>query len=176
MAFGHPAEVQRHHNGQGGRPGCWEKSGKPEGEEGRWDGDESCRFRLSDVRYVKVQEGWVVTGWGNAVVERVLSEGAGDDLNGGIPKLGSVKSGEGKKRKAGAKPQRAPKVETHAASENEDESTSEDSEEVDEYTEPLSPKEPGAKRQKVAKVEESSGGPEEHAAVRAAALGLRTRK
>jgi hypothetical protein len=118
-----------------------------------------------------------VTSWGSTVVERVLSEGAGEDLKGGTSKLGIVKTGEGKKRKAGAKPQRAPKVETHAASENEDDSASEDGEEVDEYTEPLSPQEPGAKRQKVSKVEENTAsGPEEHAAVRAATLGLRTRK
>lgn len=175
MAFGHPAEVQRHHNGQGGRPGCWEKSGKPEKEEGRWDGDESCKVKLAEVQYVKVQEGWVVTSWGNAVVERVLREDAGKDLECGISKFDTAKVGEGKKRKAGVKPQRALKVETHAASENEDESASEDAEEVDEYMEPLSPQEPAEKRQKVSKMEEASG-PEEHAAVRAAALGLRTRK
>jgi len=177
MAFGHPAEVQRHHNGQGGRPGCWEKSGKPEGDEGKWDRDESCRVKLADVQYVKVQEGWVVTGWGRAGVERVLGEGAGEDFQGGTAETETVKSGEGKKREVGVKPQLAPNVEIHAASENEGESASEDGEEVDEYTEPLSPKEPGAKRQKVSKVEENNrAGSEEHAAVRAAALGLRTRK
>lgn len=177
MAFGHPAEVQRHHNGQGGRPGCWEKSGKPEGDDGRWDRDESCKVKLAEVQYVKVQEGWVVTSWGNARVERVLSEGSGEALEGGISKLDTVKSGEGRKRKVGAKPQRAPKVEIHSASENEDDSTSEDVEDVDEYMEPSSPQEPGAKRQKFTKVEENGiSGSEEHAAVRAAALGLRFRK
>ena len=126
---------------------------------------------------MKVQEGWVVTGWGNAVVERVLSEGAGGELEGGISKLGTAKAAEGKKRKVSVKPQRAPKVETHVTSENEDDGTSEDGEEFDEYTEPLSPQEPGAKRQKVSKMKENTtSGSEEHAAVRAAALGLRTRK
>lgn len=51
--FGHPAEVQRHHNGQGGRPGCWEKNRKPLGEEGAWDSDATCKVKLTDVSYVK---------------------------------------------------------------------------------------------------------------------------
>lgn len=177
MAFGHPAEVQRHHNGQGGRPGCREKSGKPGGEDARWDSHESCKAKLAEVQYVKVQEGWVVTSWGNASVEKVLREDACDEVKGGTAKLGTAEGGEGKKRKAGAKPQRAPEVESHATSEDEDDSASEDEEEVDEYTEALSPQEPGVNRQKVATVEDTTvAETEEHAAVRAAALGLRARK
>lgn len=123
MAFGHPAEVARHHNGQGGRPGCWEKSGKPAGDEGSWDKDESCKVKLSDLQYVKVQEGWVVTSWGSAAVKKVLGEDAGEELKGGTSdKMGVVKAEEGKKRKVGAKAQRAPKVQAHATSEDEDES------------------------------------------------------
>ena len=160
-----------------GRPGCWEKSGKPEGEDGRWDSHESCRVKLADVQYVKVQEGWVVTSWGSAGVEKVLREDATEEVKGGTAKLGTAEGGEGKKRKAGAKSQRAPKVESHATSENENDSASEDEEEVDEYTEALSPQESGPKRQKVARLEETTVVEiEEHAAVRAAALGLRARK
>jgi hypothetical protein len=85
--------------------------------------------------------------------------------------------GEGKKRKVGAKPQQAPKVEPHVTSEDEDDGASEDDGEVDEYTESQSPQEPGAKRQKMSNVEEDTTSvAEEHAAVRAAALGLRSRK
>jgi hypothetical protein len=177
MAFGHPAEVQRHHNGQGGRPGCWEKSGKPAGDEGRWDRHESCKAKLAEVQYVKVQEGWVVTSWGSAEVERVLREDAGEEVKGGIAKMDAAKAGEGKKRKVSAKPQQAPKTEPHATSESENGSASEDDGEVDEYTESQSPQEPGAKRQKMSNVEEDTTSvAEEHAAVRAAALGLRRRK
>jgi hypothetical protein len=179
MAFGHPAEVQRHHNGQGGRSGCWEKSGKPAGDEGRWDRHESCKVKLAEVQYVKVQEGWVVTSWGSADVERVLREGTGDGLEGGTAEPIIPKVGEKKKRKVVAKPQQAPKVESHVTSENKDESASEDEddEEVDEYMDPSSPQEPDAKRRKVSKAEENTTSvSEEHAAVRAAALGLRSRK
>ena len=178
MAFGHPAEVQRHHNGQGGRPGCWEKSGKPEGEDGKWDSHESCKIKLAEVQYVKVQEGWVVTSWGSASVEKVLREDACEEVKGGsTAKLNTAKVGEGKKRKVGGKPQLPAKIEPHATSENEDDSASEDGEKLDEYTEPLSPQEPGAKRQKVATLEGLAvAETEEHAAVRAAALGLRARK
>lgn len=69
--FGHPAEVQRHHNGQGGRPGCWEKSGKPVGEQGRWDAHETSKVRLADLEYVRCREGWVVISWGRVAVEGV---------------------------------------------------------------------------------------------------------
>lgn len=179
MAFGHPAEVQRHHNGQGGRPGCWEKSGKPAGDEGRWDRHESCKAKLAEVQYVKVQEGWVVTNWGSAEVEKVLREDFCEGEKGGIAKMDTAKVGEGKKRKVVVELQHAPQAEPHATSEDEDNSASgdEDEEEVDECLEPLSPQEPGAKRQKVSKVEENTPSvSEEHAAVRAAALGLRSRK
>ena len=180
MAFGHPAEVARHHNGQGGRPGCWEKSGKPDGDEGLWDRDESCKVKLADVQYVKVQEGWVVTSWGSAALEKVLREDAGEELKGGMGrKMGTVKAEEGKKRKVGAKAQRAPKVQAYAASEDEDESMSEGDEGVAEDTEPLSSEEPGAKRQKASKSKGSAVIVSEEqaaAAARAVALGLRTRK
>lgn len=186
MAFGHPTEVQRHHNGQGGRPGCWEKSGKPAGDKGRWDRHDSCKVKLADVQSVKVQEGWVVTSWGSAAGERILREDAGEELEGGTAKSGAGKAEEGKKRKVGVKAQQAPEVESRAKSENEDENMSEDDnvdveggeEEVDDHTEPLSPQEPEAKRKKVSKFEKSAViVPEEHAAaVRAVALGIRTRK
>lgn len=118
-----------------------------------------------------------MTSWGSAEVERVLKEDAGEEVKGGIAKTDAAKAGEGKKRKIGAKPQQAPKTEPHATSESEDESASEDDGEVDEYTESQSPQEPGAKRQKVSNVEEDTTSvAEEHAAVRAAALGLRRRK
>ena len=179
MAFGHPAEVHRHHIGQGGRPGCWEKSGKPDGDEGLWDRDESCKVKLADVQYVKVQEGWVVTSWGSAALEEVLRENAVEELKGGMGrKMGTVKAEEGKKRKVGAKAQRAPKVQAHATSEDEDESMTEGDEGVDEDTEPLSSKGPGAKRQKASKSEGSEAIVSEEqaaAAARAVALGLRTR-
>lgn len=73
VRFMHPQDVQRHHNGQGGRPGCWEKSGK---EKGRvWDEDESCRVSLKDVEYRECREGWVVVDWGSAGrVEGVVGE------------------------------------------------------------------------------------------------------
>ena len=76
--FGHPAEVQRHHNGQSGRPGCWAKKGKPEGEEGTWDAHVSCKVRLTDLNYVKVKEGFVVTSWGDVRGVEGLREGEGD--------------------------------------------------------------------------------------------------
>lgn len=177
MSFGHPAEVQRHHNGQGGRPGCWEKSGKPDGDEGRWDRDDSCKVTLAEVQSVKVQEGWVVTSWGSAAAERILKEDAGEESQDGTAKLATATAGEGKKRKGGVKSQRAPKVDSHATSEDEDESQSEDDEGVDDYTESSSPQKPGPKRQKVSKSEESAEiVSEERAAARAVALGLRTRK
>lgn len=173
LSFGHPAEVQRHHNGQGGRPGCWEKSGKPAGDEGQWDKHDTCKVKLADVQYVKVQGGWVVTSWGCAAAEKILREDAGEQLEVETAKLGAATAGEGKKRKVGAKPQPAQKVESRSTSEKEDESQSEDDEEVDDYTEP------GAKRQKASKSQESAAiVSEEHAAAaaRAVALGLRTRK
>lgn len=176
MTFGHPAEVHRHHIGQGGRPGCWEKSGKPTGNGGSWDSDESCKVKLADVQYVRVQEGWVVTNLGSA--EKVLREDAGEELKGGMAKMGSVKAEEGKKRKAGAKLQRAPKGGPQVTSETEGESQSEDDEEVDEDTEPPSPKKSGVKRQKASKSEGSEAIVSEEqaaAAARAVALGLRTR-
>lgn len=179
MTFGHPAEVARHHNGQGGRPGCWEKSDKPTDDAGLWDRDESCKVKLSDLQYVKVQEGWVVTSWGSAAVKKVLGEDAGEEVNGGTTIKGTATAEEGKKRKVGAKSQRAPKVETRAASEDEDESMTEGDEGVDEDTEPLSSGQPGAKRQKASKSEGSEAIVSEEqaaAAARAVALGLRTRK
>jgi hypothetical protein len=97
--------------------------------------------RAAEVQYVKVQEGWVVTSWGSADVERVLREGTGDGLEGGTAEPIIPKVGEKKKRKVVAKPQQAPKVESHVTSENKDESASEDEddEEVDEYMDPSSP-------------------------------------
>jgi hypothetical protein len=163
--FGHPAEVQRHHNGQSGRPGCWEKSGKPDGEDGQWDRDASCEIKLSDLEYVKVQEGWVVTSWGSVNVEGVREGEDEDDKVGGTVEALIAETGKGKKRKAVAKSK--PVVEVDARVESED--SSEDAEGSDESPEPEAPK---AKRQKVVKTEK--GGSD--AAVRAAALGLRTRK
>jgi hypothetical protein len=160
--FGHPAEVQRHHNGQSGRPGCWEKSGKPDGEDGQWDRDVSCKIKLSDLEYMKVQEGWVVTSWGSANVEGVR-EGEDEEVDGGTVVASTTEPGKGMKRKAVAKSK--PAVEARVESEN----LSEDAEGSDESPEP---EEPRAKRQKVVKTEQC--GPD--AAVRAAALGLRTRK
>ena len=180
--FGHPAEVQRHHNGQGGRPGCWEKSGKPEGDDGRWDKHDSCKVKLSDVEYVKVQEGWVVTNWGSVSVEGLREGvGIGGVSKGGTAKLSIGKAGEGKKRKIVAKPQRpVPEIEHRAIqseSESESDSADEDAEDVDKYMDLLTPEEPGAKRQRILKLEEDTDVVfEELAAVRAAALGLRTRK
>jgi hypothetical protein len=157
--------VQRHHNGQSGRPGCWEKSGKPDGEDGQWDRDASCEIKLSDLEYVKVQEGWVVTSWGSVNVEGVREGEDEDDKVGGTVEALIAETGKGKKRKAVAKSK--PVVEVDARVESED--SSEDAEGSDESPEPEAPK---AKRQKVVKTEK--GGSD--AAVRAAALGLRTRK
>lgn len=116
----------------------------------------------------------MVTSWGSAAVKKVLGDDAGEELKGGTgDKMGVVKAEEGKKRKVGAKAQRAPKVQAHATSEDEDESMSEGDEGVDEDTEP------GAKRQKASKSEGSAViVSEEQAAAtaRAVALGLRTRK
>jgi hypothetical protein len=182
QGFGHPAEIQRHHNGQSGRPGCWEKSGKPVGEEGRWDRHPSCKIKLADLEYVKVLEGWVVTSWGSASVEELLREGAGEVLESGTAKSSGAKAGTEKKRKVVAKPQLASKAaDTRPSSANENESVSEeaseDGGEVNGYTEPASLETPGAKRQKILKPEECAASfSEEHAAVRAAALGLRARK
>lgn len=160
--FGYIAEVQRHHNGQSGRPGCWEKSGKPDGEAGQWDNDASCKVKLSDLEYVKVQEGWVVTSWGSVTLEGIR-EGEHGEASGGVAK--SVQTGKGKKRKAIAKPR-----EVDSPVKNEDSSESADA--FDEYSE-----ESGVKRQKIVEVGEgvvfASG---TDAAVRAAALGLRARK
>jgi hypothetical protein len=125
-----------------------------------------------------VREGWVVTSWGSAEVERVLREDVGEEVGGAMAKPITPKVGEGNKRKVGAK-QQALEVGSRATSEseNEEESASEDDGEVDEYTESQSPHEPGAKRQKVSKVEgNTTPASEEQAAVRAAALGLRSRK
>jgi hypothetical protein len=154
--------VQRHHNGQSGRPGCWEKSGKPDGEDGQWDRDVSCKIKLSDLEYMKVQEGWVVMSWGSANVEGVR-EGEDEEVDGGTVVASTTEPGKGMKRKAVAKSK--PAVEARVESEN----LSEDAEGSDESPEP---EEPRAKRQKVVKTEQC--GPD--AAVRAAALGLRTRK
>jgi hypothetical protein len=85
MRFGHPAEVQRHHVGQGGRPGCWEKKGKPGSEEGGdWDSHESCKVTLNDLVYRKVREGFVVTSWGDVRGVEGLREGEdeGEDEKG----------------------------------------------------------------------------------------------
>ena len=126
---------------------------------------------------MKVQEGWVVTSWGSAAAERILKEDAGEESQDETAKLATATAGQGKKRKGGVKSQRAPKVDSHATSEDEDESQSEDDEGVDDYTEPSSPQKPGPKRQKVSKSEESAEiVSEERAAARAVALGLRTRK
>jgi hypothetical protein len=169
--FGHPAEVQRHHNGQSGRPGCWEKSGKPDGEDGQWDRDASCKIKLSDLEYIKVQEGWVVTSWGSVNVEGVREgesdevDGESDEVDGGTVEASIAETAKGKKRKAVAKSK--PVVEVDARVESED--SSEDAEGSDESPEPEASK---AKRQKVVKTEERGS----DAAVRAAALGLRTRK
>jgi hypothetical protein len=179
MRFGHPAEVQRHHNGQGGRPGCWENSGKPDGDDGRWDRDASCKVKLADLEYVKVQEGWVVTSWGSVGVEKLLQEGAGEVLKGTTEKPSGARAEAAKKRKVVAKPQLASKVDifSMSASGSESEIASEDAEEIDGYTESMSPDIPEVKRQRTLKTEESAASfSEEQAAVRAAALGLRTRK
>ena len=120
-----------------------------------------------------------MTSWGSAGVEKVLREEVCEEVKGGTAKLDTAKAGEGKKRKVGAKPQLPAEVESRATSENEDESASEDedAEDVDEYVEDESPQQTGAKRQKVSKMEEHTTSVfEEHAAVRAAALGLRSRK
>jgi hypothetical protein len=169
--FGHLAEVQRHHNGQSGRPGCWEKSGKPDGEDGQWDKDASCKIKLSDLEYVKVQEGWVVTSWGSVNVEGVR-EGEDGETSGGTATGPIMESGKGKKRKAVAKSKPALEVEARVESEDSSEDSSEDAEESDESPEPEEPEEPRAKRRKAFTVEEAGA----DAAVRAAALGLRTRK
>lgn len=75
--FGFPLEVQRHHNGQSGRDGCWAKNGKPTGEGSEWNAHESCRLGLSDLEYVKVKEGFVVTDWGD-FGDEIRQEGGGD--------------------------------------------------------------------------------------------------
>lgn len=61
--FGHPQDVRRHHIGQGGRPGCWERNGKPDRE---WDEHESCKVTFGDLVVKKVEGGFVVLDWGNA--------------------------------------------------------------------------------------------------------------
>ena len=96
--FGHPNEVLRHHNGQGGRPGCWEKKGKPKDEEGgAWDEHASCKVRLTDITFVKVKEGFVVTSWGSVRGLEGLREG--EDV-GPISGRGVTASGDGgEKRK-----------------------------------------------------------------------------
>lgn len=76
--FGFPLEVQRHHNGQSGRDGCWAKKGKPTGEGSEWNAHESCRLGLSDLEYVKVKEGFVVTDWGE-FGEEIREEGGGEE-------------------------------------------------------------------------------------------------
>jgi hypothetical protein len=162
--FGHPAEVQRHHNGQSGRPGCWEKSGKPHGKDGQWDGDASCKVKLSDMQYVRVQEGWVVTSWGSVDVEGVR-EGEDGETSGGTSTVSTTEAGKGKKRKVVAKSKPALAAEARVESED----SSDDAEGSDESPEP---EERRAKHQKVFNVNEAGA----DAAVRAAALGLRTRK
>lgn len=162
--------MQRHHNGQSGRPGCWEKHGKPEGEAGQWDQDASCKIRLSDLEYVKVQEGWVVTNWGSVNVEGVR-EGEDRETSGGTTKkeVTVETTGKGKKRKGVGMTRPVLEVATPVRSE----SPSEEFEDADEYM----PEEPEAKRQKVVEVEDGAlSTPGADAAVRVAALGLRTRK
>jgi hypothetical protein len=137
---------------------------------------------LADLEYVKVLEGWVVTSWGSASVEELLREGAGEVLESGTAKSSGAKAGTGKKRKVVAKPQLASKAaDTRPSSANENESVSEEASEdggqVNGYTEPASLETPGAKHQKILRPEECAASfSEEHAAVRAAALGLRARK
>ena len=84
--FGHPAEVQRHHNGQGGRPGCWAKKGKPSDEAGgAWDEHVSCKVKLTDLGFVRVRDGFVVTSWGGVRGVEGLREGeeeVGEDHEG----------------------------------------------------------------------------------------------
>ena len=112
---------------------------------------------------MKVREGWVVLGWGGGAGESILGEGEGPE-------------GKGLVAKGGVKPQLSAKVEHQAMSEDEGDSASQDGE-VDEDMETLSSQEPGSKRQKLSNAEETTTlVSEEHAAVRAAALGLRARK
>lgn len=71
QGFSHPQEIQRHHYGQSGRPGCWEKHGKPAGEQGQWDVHASCKIKITDIKYVKVEGGFVVVDWGSISVPGV---------------------------------------------------------------------------------------------------------
>jgi hypothetical protein len=93
MRFGHPAEVQRHHVGQGGRPGCWEKKGKPGSDEGGdWDAHESCKVTLNDLVYRRVREGFVVTSWGDVRGVEGLREGEDEGIRGEVG--GGTEAGE----------------------------------------------------------------------------------
>lgn len=115
----------------------------------------------------------MVTSWGSVNVKGVR-EDDGDGLESGPT---TPKAQKGMKRKAVAKPLPSPEreVETHVTSDSE--SASQAYEDAEEYTELSTPEERGAKRRKVSNNDESTASyPEVDAAVRAAALGLRTRQ
>jgi hypothetical protein len=101
-----------------------------------------------------------------------VREGEDGETSGGTATGPIMESGKGKKRKAVAKSKPALEVEARVESEDSSEDSSEDAEESDESPEPEEPEEPRAKRRKAFTVEEAGA----DAAVRAAALGLRTRK
>lgn len=197
--FGNPAEVKRHHDGQSGRPGCWEKSGKPQRE---WDEHETCKIGLADLEYVKVLEGYVVTDWKDmfaGVREGEEEEGLSVPVPGPDGEEGAVvrsvvgRGGAGIKRKLAAKlepkstattqpkPQQreaGQQIKQNETSENGDEdgvgSESDQEGDGDDYEDIESVTERAAKRSKTVKAEDSIS--EVDAAVRAAALGLRARK
>lgn len=178
--FGHPAEVQRHHNGQGGRPGCWEKKGKPQGEEGAWDSDATCKVRLTDVSYVRVKEGFVVTSWGVVSGVEGLREGEEDGVGVGVGVggVGGEEDVEGDDGEAGEKRKGLLKLNVRAQVKG-DSNAGEDGEDDDlkVFVASQSSPEPAEKLQEILETEDGNAASfEVNAAARAVALGLRTRK
>lgn len=181
--FGHPQEVQRHHNGQGGRPGCWEKSGKPTGEEGKWDAHASCKVKLADLEYVKVREGWVVVSWGGVVAEGVREgmEGRDGEFEGAGAGAGGLRGGSLGRGGKGEVGETSDWIEEDAEGANDDDDDDDQScdevigeEDDEDFVQGPVLK---AKRQKIVKVEDDENfALEESAAARAVVFGLRARK
>ncbi|KAM0718651.1 hypothetical protein Q7P37_005722 [Cladosporium fusiforme] len=167
--FGHPQEVQRHHNGQSGRPGCWEKSGKPAGDEGKWDAHASCKVRLTDLEYVKVQEGYAVVSWGGLDIEGV-TEGEEKDS------VCEARNGQGLAMKNQVKREVNEMLDVDDEEGEQGENTEEavPGEDDEDYT-GGSVRTP--KRQKLVTAEDAKiSASEEGAAARAVVFGLRARK
>lgn len=171
--------MHRHHKGQSGRAGCWEKSGKPAGDDGKWDAHESCKIGLKDLEYVKVQEGWVVVDW-RETGDWLKQER--EDENVGHGDLSVVDAETNEKAKGVAGPQIQAEIgdETglkteHAGDDSDD--AGEGEVDDDDYAVPSDEETPKAKRQKTESIKtENASVANADASVRAAALGLRTRK